>query len=211
MKLKFWFVMTQTSAFGFLSEGFELRSAAELSEDQTPVSQIGPALYAFMIRGGDQLLDASGYFDLGGKPPTSVEGYCHLYTGYTHQLSTRLKRHLKGDVRTSTLRKSLLSIDVLCVPKEKSILNSATPFNEEPLNQWLATNAVVAVRRAECPELAEKDLLLRTASPLNITERKVQKYARRLIGLRCIVDGKPVPISCRPFLPNFITHGGTYA
>src|SRR5258706_12156897 len=139
--------MAQHISLGFLGEGFELRSANDLSQDVAPIADVGAAIYAFLFRDGDWLLKASGYFELGGKPPVCVGGYSHLYTGQTYDLARRIKNHLRGDVRTSTLRKSLLSIDTLCLTAGRPVLKNAAPHNEALLTKWLAANGVVAFRR----------------------------------------------------------------
>jgi hypothetical protein len=195
--------MAQENRLGFLSEGFELRRARDLSQDMTPVTAIGPAVYAFLVYDGDRLLNASGYFDLGGLPPLSVDGHSHLYTGHTYELARRLKNHLRGDIRTSTFRKSLLSIDAF-MTRGQPIFGCADLFDAAPLTDWLATNGIVAFRREADPETAERDLLARTPSPLNITTRRVSNYARRLVALRCLLDGKSVPDCCKAFTPDWI-------
>lgn len=170
--------------------------ANDLVRDMGPIHDDASGVYAFFLRDGERLLEASGYFALGGKPPASIDGHLHLYTGLTYGLGRRLKNHLTGETRTSTLRKSLLAIDRYCSKPDQIVIGCKDDFNEGPLSEWLEDNALIAVQFAHDPVPIEQTLLGATASPLNIAMRRESSYARRLIALRCALDSKPIPQCC---------------
>ncbi len=180
-----------------------LRADAFLrAPDLVPESDGG--IYAVLLRGAGALLTATGYFDLGGTPPVTIDGFLHVYTGSSYTLQKRLKSHLDGEVRTSTLRKTLLAIDLFCGQRGCEIIGCRDAWDEETLSAWLVANALVAICSTAAPLSLEKDFLSRTPSPLNITNRRASAYARRLIAIRSQFEGRPIPQCCAEFAPNHI-------
>jgi hypothetical protein len=142
-----------------------------------------PGVYLFFIRGGSKLLAATSYFDLGCRRPLSFRRRQHLYTGATFDLRRRLRQHM-AIMEASSLRRSLLAVE----RQHKAISRSATPAcsvqGERSLTAWLCENALVGVEVAHDPLSRERELLSMYASPLNVTLRRGEPFARALLEMR---------------------------
>jgi hypothetical protein len=142
-----------------------------------------PGVYFLFFRGGRRLLAATSYFDLDGRPTRTVRGHSHLYTGAAANLQRRLKQHM-AQINGSSLRRTLLAIELRC----RAISRSGTPNcdvrGELTLTRWMQTNMLVGLRRTNNPFELEQSLLSDHPSPLNLTLRRRQGYARTLSELR---------------------------
>ncbi len=99
-------------------------------------------------------------------------------------------------MRTSTLRKSLLAIDSYYSGWEPFVIGCDGQWDDMTLDNWIAAHSLIAFRPADDALMAEQCLLRATASPLNISLRRTDAYARRLTALRCMLDRKPIPLCC---------------
>jgi hypothetical protein len=145
-----------------------------------------PGVYVLLMRDGDRLLGATDYFEVDGRPvPVGPGGLHHMYTGQSHGLRTRLKRHVLGDARVSTFRTTLLAIDARY--DALSVVHRATEDryqDEVRLTRWLTENLLVGLMRCDACCDTEAQLLRALPSPLNITLRKTSPFARSLIETR---------------------------
>jgi hypothetical protein len=149
-------------------------------EEQIPER---PGVYMFFFRGGNRLLDASSYFDFARLRPLGFRRRQHLYTGAAHNLRRRLKQHMTF-IAASSLRRSLLALE----HEAQAISRSKTPecgvIGEQSLTTWMCRNALIGIEIARNPLERERFLLSRYASPLNLTLRRHQPYARALTQMR---------------------------
>jgi len=149
-------------------------------EEQIPER---PGIYMFFFRGGNRLLEASRYFDFSRHRPLGFRRRQHLYTGAGHDLRRRLKQHMTF-VAASSLRRSLLALE----RETQAISLSKTPecevVGEQSLTAWMCRNALIGIEIGRNPLERERALLSRYASPLNLTLRRQQPYARALTQMR---------------------------
>jgi hypothetical protein len=155
-----------------------------------------PGVYAFFLRGGTRLLEATSWFELDDRRPLSRRGHQHLYTGAADFLGERLKQHMRiGHLHNSSVRKSLLAIEYTT----KALSRSGTPACEVrgqlSLTEWLRKNSTVGICFNSQPFELERMMLALHPSPLNITWRREHPYARQLSQWRCKVfppgDSRP--------------------
>lgn len=160
----------------------------------------GRGVYGLLVRNGRQLVEAIGYREFGGEPlHDESDGFALLYIGASGEVRSRVKEHLAGEARISTFRKTLLAAEQFAGAISASGTPLPTAANEEyALDAWLATNTKVAVLPCEDYGARERVLLARMPSPLNIEHRKATPFARRLMMLRALFDGRPVS---RAWLP----------
>jgi hypothetical protein len=145
-----------------------------------------PGIYMFFLRGGTQLLLATSYFEVGGGAPLSLRGREHLYTGAAAiTLRERLHQHLRADVTSSSLSRSLLAVE----RARQAISKSGTPAcrvkGERTLTKWLKENALVGIETTDDPYGREEELLSQFASPFNIAHRRDRPFSRVLSEWRC--------------------------
>jgi predicted GIY-YIG superfamily endonuclease len=176
-------------------DGFRLVPAKAFVENRDLIADTN-GVYAILLRGGDALLLPTGYYDLGGLQPIQMGEFCHLYTGSTFQLQTRLRRHLTGDARVSTFRRTLLAMHHTAGVFEKSGAPLASGNAEHALDCWLQEHALLAVKECEACLDVEGHYLRSTPSPLNITNRRAAPFSRRLMRMRSLYEGKPVRPHC---------------
>ena len=142
-----------------------------------------PGVYMFFVRGGNKILSATAYFDLGGRRPLTFRRRQHLYTGAALDLRRRLRQHMKL-IELSSLRRSLLAVE----RQRKAISLSGTPQcavnGELSLTAWLCSNALVGIETVDEPFDRERQLLSECASPLNLTLRRQEPFARSLLAMR---------------------------
>lgn len=179
----------------FVLEGFRSVPAKAFIEKRDLIPDTG-GVYAILLRGGDALLEPTGYYELGGLKPIQMGEFSHLYTGSTLELQTRLRRHLTGDARVSTFRRTLLAIDHAVGAFEKAGAPLAPGNAEHALDGWLGDHALLAVKECEACLDVEERYLRSTPSPLNITNRRSAPFSRRLMRMRSVYEGKAVRPHC---------------
>lgn len=139
-----------------------------------------PGAYAFFFAGGKRLLEECTYFDLGGSPPLSLRRTVHLYTGAAMGLKDRLQQHLRSDITSSSLRRSLLAVE----QRRQAISLSGTAVcqvkGERSLTVWLSENAWILIGLTDDPFGLERQILSNHASPFNIAYRRQTPFARVL-------------------------------
>jgi hypothetical protein len=154
-----------------------------------------PGVYVILVRNGDNLLKAMGYSGDGEAPlwRSSDGRFTHLYTGCSGNLRSRIKKHLVGDTRTSSFRKSLLAAEA----KFGAIESTGHPLPIAPndefgLTLWLGANSLVGFKRCLDYRIEEGRLLGVAPSPLNITGRSTTPFARKLARIRDEYDQLPI-------------------
>ncbi|MGH6877488.1 MAG: GIY-YIG nuclease family protein [Rhizomicrobium sp.] len=166
----------------------------DLIDYPRPVRPDEPGVYAVFLRGGNHLLEATSWFEMDDRRPLSIRGHQHLYTGAGDLLHARLKQHLRiGHLNGSSVRKTLLSIQVV----KRAISRSGTPqcrvFGQVSLTAWLRANAFVAVQFTKNPFDVERQILKEQPSPFNIQWRREHPYARQLTEWKCKVFPRDDP------------------
>jgi hypothetical protein len=140
-------------------------------------------VYLFFFHGGTRLLAATSYFNVNRRHPLSFSRHQHLYTGAAYDLRRRLKQHMSL-IESSSMRRSLLALE----RERKAISRSKTPGcnvkGELSLTRWLSKNALVGIELTENPFPRERQLLAQHASPLNVTFRRQEPFARSLLEMR---------------------------
>lgn len=165
-------------------EGFTFVSAEAFLADPTLVPD-GPGVYAVFLRGGREVLQASGYIEHRDQPLWTHEGADHAYTGETYGIRTRLREHLKGDVYTSSFRETLMALQIevsLSHPWEGVAEQQAGM--ERGLTDWLRNTAVIGWKSCGYVKDVEDAILDTSASPLNIVRHQPTGYTRLLQALR---------------------------
>jgi predicted GIY-YIG superfamily endonuclease len=142
-----------------------------------------PGVYLMFFRGGRQLLAATSYFDLDGRPTHTVRGRSHLYTGAADNLRRRLKQHM-SQINGSSLRRTLLAIELGSGAISRSETPDCAVRGELTLTRWMRSNVLVGVRLTKAPFELERRLLAAHPSPFNLALRRRQKYAKALSALR---------------------------
>lgn len=176
-------------------EGFRLVPAKDFVENRELIADTS-GVYAILLRRGDAMLGPTGYYEMGGLQPIQMGEFSHLYTGSTFELQTRLRRHITGDARVSTFRKTLLSMHHVVGAFEKSGVPLAPGNAEHALDAWLQEHALLAVKECDACLDIEELYLRSTPSPLNITNRRATPFSRRLMRMRSLYEGKPVRPHC---------------
>lgn len=117
-----------------------------------------------------------------------------LYTGATaDSLRLRIKRHIFGDTRVSTLRASLglilraqLGLRAIPIPKKRYFYFEP----EQRLTNWIVSNTAVGYCEADNPFTVEKAMLINQAGLLNIQGCDPTPLTRRLQMLRGAANGR---------------------
>lgn len=171
-----------------------LTASAIVSSPEAVSAEAG--VYLFFLRGGRQLLRATSY-PPSALPLLSTRGRQHMYTGASLNVRERLKAHLRADVTSSPLCRSLMAIE----KKHKAIWKSGTSWSEiageKSLALWLCANATIGIELHTKPFWRERELLSRYASPLNIALRRKDAFARALAGWRCAAFPSAEPSRAR--------------
>jgi hypothetical protein len=165
------------------STEFILLSGCEVME----CPELVPAergVYMVFLEGGRKLLERTGYFSTESKEPLATDEKVHLFTGWASDLRRRIVQHFLHDVRTSNLRKTLLSIEHATRAVSRSGTALCRVKDEQTLGLWLYRNALVAIGCTDKPSEAEQMLLGRFASPFNIGARPATQYSRALMEWR---------------------------
>lgn len=178
-------MMTQTqirSATGFLKAG--PIPAHKIIDRSAILPKLG-GIYLFFAKGGLSILRTSAYFACGGAVPITIEGYTLLYIGAASNLANRIPQHLFCDLTSSSLRGTLLALQLQLRAISKSRTRHKDVKGERTLTRWLATNAVFAISAADKPFAIEREAVRRLPAPFNIMHRREEPYARLLSALRC--------------------------
>lgn len=176
----------------FLNGGFTLVPAAHAVEYRTIIPE-ATGVYALLLRRGERLLDAAGYYDCPlPHPLVHVGEFVHLYSGCSGSIGTRIRNHLVGDKRVSNFRRTLLSLEGYC-----GAMSAIAPFqlgaNEEnDLTAWLSKNLMIAFQSTSDHLAVERGIITNLASPLNIQCRRPLPFARRLMAILRLWDGRPM-------------------
>ncbi|MFN3574587.1 MAG: IS1595 family transposase [Phenylobacterium sp.] len=167
------------------SAGFRFVSAAEFVDDSRVVPETS-GVYALMFRDGEALLQNLGHCGEPDLPHWVEQGYLHLYTGETYALRSRLREHLQGDVRDSTLRETLMAAQW-----RSSALGAGGPDMsavseevERTLSLWLSDQVLIGFKACGYVRDVEAEILRARASPLNIARRPPSAFANSLSELR---------------------------
>ena len=148
-----------------------------------------PGLYFVFFRNGIELLTRTDYFALSSDVPLRTDAGHLLYIGATTQgLRTRIKQHLKGDGRVSSLRRTVgvMLADELQLRVHLGRMNFHFGEGEERLTRWLCDNTLISVHPTKNPMGAEKFLIGTLSTPLNITARRTHPYAKHLMNLKAL-------------------------
>lgn len=117
-----------------------------------------------------------------------------LYVGASNDsLRVRIKRHVLGDTRSSTLRASLGLIlaerlDLKIVPIPTKAYFCVEP--ERRLSDWIVSNTVVGYFETDDPFGLEKTMLASSAGKLNISGCRPNETSKRLKRLRSNASGR---------------------
>lgn len=152
-----------------------------------------PGVYGLLFRNGQALLEATGYE---GRRPFAIGAFVHVYTGASFELGKRIPHHLVGNARRSNMRETLFALDAYFDGIVGRLFLESRALNESALTNWMMGNVLIAYQRCSDPAHVETEFLQATASPLNVDKRRPSAYARRLMALRCALQGKPVPAWC---------------
>jgi hypothetical protein len=121
-----------------------------------------------------------------------------LYIGSTGlSIRCRLRSHVLGDSRRSTLR---MTLGVLLAP-QLGFQPIGTPgqsyfeFGEQEavLSRWIEDHVSFAFCKCATPTSIERNLILQFRPVLNITHQRTSRHARRLMQLRSRYSMRGVP------------------
>lgn len=130
-------------------------------------------------------METSGYFDVSAPVPGRIGDHFHLYTGASATWGPRIKQHLAGDAWSSTLRRTLLAIELEVGAIRKAAIGPQDSVpGEAELTDWLCANALLGVMETSRAFKEEEAILFSEPSPLNIDRRRTAPYARRLVAAR---------------------------
>jgi hypothetical protein len=172
-----------------------LIAASQLDYDLNAVPA-SAGVYFVYIREDASLLcsDAPAFWQ--SETPVRCDGHQLVYLGASGQsVRARVKCHLRGDSRVSSLRKTLggLLLRELCLSPYRS---SRTRFHfadgEERLTEWICRNT--AYDFIENPDAfgLEKFLIQSLRPPFNITHRRHTPVAKDLMRANWILRGAPL-------------------
>lgn len=183
-------------------EGFEFMSAGDFVDDpkQMPLS---PGVYALFLRSGERLFNLAGYFPDPDLPAWDYGLWRNGYIGQGYSLRERVTAHLLGRMEDSPFRQSVLAIHWIAGTGEVGDLKSREA-GEAALTEWLRREVVVGYKVCGYHTTVEKEMLKRTAAPLNIGDRAPSPFGRLLQNVRqrfreTVVAGwEPAPSKSRP-------------
>ena len=160
--------------------------ASRLSDDFDQIADV-PGVYLVYVRNGIELLERSAYFELASPPPLATPCGCLLYAGATGcSLRSRIRQHLSGDSRVSTIRRTtgaILGTD-LCLQAYLHRQSLHYGAGEDRLTRWLNENLLFDIRPTDDPFGTERVLLSTLTLPFNITRRRNDPYSGHLMELR---------------------------
>ena len=140
-------------------------------------------VYLFLLKGGQRILRATSYFETDDCLPLCICDHDHLYTGAASSLRDRLEQHMRRDMRSSSLRKTLLAIErqrraVTGDHRKRGIVS------ESSLTNWMCRNAMIGIQFTSTPFDRERELIEHYTSPFNITLRRRHPYSKALMMWR---------------------------
>lgn len=162
---------------------FSLIPGCEIDGDFASVPEEA-GIYLIFLEGGMRLLEATDYFVTESDTPLEIDGRLHLYTGAATDLRKRLIQHFRRDAGSSSLRKTLLSIECAKRAVSKSGTEKCAVTDEKSLSTWLFRNCLVAVAPTPYPFQMERILVEHRISPFNITLRRKHRYSQSLMEWR---------------------------
>lgn len=183
-------------------EGFEFMPAAEFMDDPKAMP-LSPGVYGLFLRSGERLFNLAGYFPDPQLPAWDYGVWRNGYIGQGYSLRERVTAHLLGDIDDSPFRQSVLAIHWIAATGEVGDLRSRQA-SEAALSEWLRREVVIGYKVCGYHKAVEKEMLKRTAAPLNIGDRPPSPFGRLLSNVRqrfreAVVSGwEPPPPKNRP-------------
>lgn len=183
-------------------EGFEFMSGADFMDDpkQMPLS---PGVYGLFLRSGERLFNLAGYFPDPQLPAWDYGVWRNSYIGEGYSLRERITAHLLGGIGESPFRQSIFAIHWVAGTDELGELKQRQA-SEAALNDWLRREVVIGYKVCGYHKAVEKEMLKRTAAPLNIRDRDPSPFGRLLSALRqrfresVVLGWEPPPPTSRP-------------
>ncbi|WP_312686545.1 IS1595 family transposase [Brevundimonas nasdae] len=160
-------------------EEWNFLSAEAFLNEPTAVPN-GPGVYAFFARDETGMLTASGYVEQPNLPLWLHDGAAHIYTGETFGIRGRLLEHVRGSIRGSPLRETLLALqfDQGLLPVAPAEEHRAVV--EENLTEWMRDNVVIGFKSCGYVRDMERIILTATASPMNLVRPNANDYTKGL-------------------------------
>ena len=165
-------------------DGFTFLAADQFMKNPSQVPDHG-GVYVVFVRGGQTMLNATGYSDDPQRPVWRHGEADHVYTGETYGLRTRLHSHLAGDILTSNLRETLMALQwgtsaLVGGPQIEGDRGQA----EHDLTEWIKANVLIGYRSCSYVKDVETAILTTTASPFNLNRSDRSDYTDTLQDLR---------------------------
>lgn len=160
-------------------ENFEFVTAQEFLADPAAIAD-GPGVYAIFLREGDAFLESVGFERSASSRNWNVDGACHVYTGRSYGIRTRLLDHLTASAGKSNLRETLMALSWDQAVASGLPMRPSREHAEEALSDWLVPRAVIGFSRRGYIKDVEAAILDATASPLNIERRNPTDFQSRL-------------------------------
>lgn len=183
-------------------EGFEFMSASDFMADPKRMP-LSPGVYGLFLRNGERLFNLAGYFSDPKLPAWDYGLWRNGYIGQGYSLRERVTAHLLGDIDASPFRQSVLAIHWIAATGEVGDLRGRQA-SESALSEWLRREVVIGYKVCGYHTTVEKEMLKRTAAPLNIGDRSPSPFGRLLSNVRqrfrdAVVAGwEPPPPKNRP-------------
>ena len=163
-------------------EGFSYLPAVQFLKQPEQVRDT-MGVYMIFIAGLCDLLARVGLPISGDLATWTIGLHVHAYTGESVAIRSRVLLHLRGTVRDSGVRESLLSFQFSHGALWRSDSNRRTRL-EERLNQWLAERAMVAFQPCSYIRDVERSLIGRMPSPLNTSSNTDRAMRHALTASR---------------------------
>ena len=183
-------------------EGFEFISAADFMDDPKRMP-LSPGVYGLFLRSGEKLFSLAGYFPDPQLPAWDYAVWRNGYIGEGYSLRQRITAHLLGCIGESPFRQSIFAIHWVAGTNELGDLINREA-SEAALNDWLRREVVIGYKVCGYHKTVEKEMLKRTAAPLNIRDRDPSPFGRLLSSLRqrfreaVVTAWEPPPTTSRP-------------
>jgi hypothetical protein len=168
---------------------FTVFSATQIAMGEADITE-RQGVYAALFPKGRELLLGWGYCADELRFLGTLRGMDCLYLGRTTRrgLKERVTKHVVGDGRTSTLRRTL----GVLLKRELSLKPVSKPGSyafhygegEERLTDWICDNVWFACRERPEPKVSERRLIRVLNPPLNIVQRERHPFAQVLLRLR---------------------------
>lgn len=159
---------------------------ADILERSSPVPRT-PGIYAWYLSTNAVWADAA--------PRIVHSGYALMYVGIaparrnsTSNLRKRLRQHCRGNLKSSTLRRTLAA---LTLPDFSDELLPASSAQSVMLNDQVSTimdrHARISWIEMQEPWYLEPGVISSLKPPLNIDHNVASEFGRRLIHLRAVI------------------------